>query len=112
MVYDKARELAKLLKDSDEYTAFRAARDKAMENDTTKALIKDYHQLQLKAQAAMVAGKKDEETLEKLRKIGDVLQLNADAANYLMTEYRLNTMLGDVYRILAEAIDANLDMLD
>lgn len=111
MVYDKARELAKILKESDEYVSFKTARDKAMENETTKALVKDYHQLQLKAQAAMVAGEKDEETIEKLRKISEVLQLNADASQYLMAELRLNTMLGDVYRILAEAIDADLDML-
>lgn len=83
-----------------------------MPNETTKALIKEYHQLQMQAQAAMVQGKKDDACMERLQKIGEVLQLNRDASEYLLAEYRLNVMLGDVYKILAEAIDIDLGMLE
>lgn len=112
MVYDKARELAKMLAKSDEYTAYKETQEKAFANDTTKALIKEYNQLRIRAQGAAVSGKKDEECMERLQKVGEVLQLNRDASDYLIAEYRLNTMLGDVYKILAEALDLSLDMLD
>ena len=54
MVYDKANELAKLLKESDEFREYKTTKEKAFENDTTASLIKEYHKLQLAAQAAMV----------------------------------------------------------
>lgn len=112
MVYDKANELAQLIKESDEAKEYKKTRETAMENETTKALIKEYHQLQLQAQAAVMAGNKDEACMERLQKIGEVLQLNPAASNYLMAEFRLNRMLGDVYKILAEAIDVDLGMLE
>ncbi len=112
MVYDKARELARMLSESREYTAYKAARETAFTSDTTKALIKEYNALRLRAQGAMVSGKKDEECMQRLQKIGEVLQLNPDASAYLMAEYALNTMLGDVYKILAEAIDLDLGFSD
>lgn len=112
MVYDKARELAKLMSDSDEYREYKEAREAAFENETTKALIKEYHQLQMQAQASIVSGNKDDALLEKMQKIGEVLQLNADASRFLFAEFRLNRMLGDVYKILAEAIDIDIGMLE
>lgn len=112
MIYNKARELAKLLSQSEEYTTYKALKEKAMENETTKALISEYHQYQLRAQAAIVSGQKDEEAMRHLQKIGEVLQLNQEASAYLISEYRLNRMVGDIYKILADAIDANLSMLE
>lgn len=112
MVYDKARELARMLSESDEYKAYKDTRERAFANDTTKALLKEYNALRIRAQGAVVSGKKDEECLARLQKIGEVLQLNRDASDYLIAEYRLNTMLGDVYRILAEALDLSLDALE
>ncbi len=111
-VYDKARELSRLLAESREYKAYKETREKALVNDTTKALVKEYHQLQMQAQAAMVQGKKDDAVMERLQKVGEVLQMNRDASEFLMAEYRLNVMLGDVYKILAEAIDVDLSMLE
>ena len=87
MVYDKANELAKLLKESDEFREYKTTKEKAFENDTTASLIKEYHKLQLAAQAAMVSGKKDDETMQRLQKIGELLQLNQDASAFLFAEY-------------------------
>ena len=52
------------------------------------------------------------ELLERLRKVGEVLGLDKDASAFLMAELRLNRMLGDVYKILAEAIDVDLSALE
>ena len=108
MVYDKARELAAAMAESEEYVTFKNAKEKAFANDTTKALLKEYAQLRIRAQGARVSGKKDDEAIERIQKIGEVLQLNPDASAYLLAEYRLNTMLGDVYKILADGVDLDL----
>lgn len=112
MVYDTANQLAKELKQSEEYCTFKKLREQVTENDTTKSLLTEYHRLQIKAQAAAVSGNKDDEALEKLQKIGELLQLNKEASDYLLAEFRLNRMLGDVYKILAEAIDVDLSALE
>ena len=59
-----------------------------------------------------MGGQKDEELMTQLQKLGEILMLNQDASAYLMAEFRLNQMLGDVYKILAEAIDVDLGALD
>ena len=105
MVYDKANELAKLLKESDEFREYKTTKEKA-------SLIKEYHKLQLAAQAAMVSGKKDDETMQRLQKIGELLQLNQDASAFLFAEYRLNRVVSDIYKIIAEAIDVDLGALE
>ena len=112
MIYDKARELAQELKQSEEYRVYQAARDAAMQNETTCALIKELHQLQMRAQAAMMSGGKDNDVMERLQKVGEILQFNPEASAYLTAEFRLNRMIGDVYKILAEAIDVDLSMLE
>ena len=89
MVYDKANELAKLLKESDEFREYKTTKEKAFENDTTASLIKEYHKLQLAEQAAMVSGHKDDETMQRLQKIGELLQLHQAEPAYLFPEYRL-----------------------
>ena len=101
MIYDKARELAKAMAESEEYVSYK---------NTTKALLKEYMTLRIRMQGALVSGQKDDEAMERLQKIGEVLQLNPDASAYLMAEYRLNTMLGDVYKILADGIDLDLGL--
>ncbi len=112
MVYDTAKRLADELRQSDEYQSYQTARERALENAATKSLIDEYHKLQIRAQAAAVSGEKNEETLLKLQKIGELLQFDADASACLMAEYRLNRMLADVYKTLAEAIDLDLGALE
>ncbi len=112
MVYDTAKLLAKELKDSVEYREYDAAKTRAMENSSTRALIAEYNKLQIRAQAAMVAGDRESESLKKLQKVGELLQFDADASAYLIAEFRLKQMLGDVYKILAEAVDVDLSALE
>ncbi len=111
-IHDGARELAKALKESEEYSQFKAAKEAAFQNETTKGLLKQYHQLQLQAQAALMSGNKNEEGMQQLQKLGELLQMDANAGAYLIAEYRLSKMLGDVYKILGEAIDVDLGALE
>ena len=112
MVYDTAKTLARELQESQEYRAYRDAKETAMENESTRALLKEYHKLQFQAQAAAVSGKKDGEAMQKLQKIGEVLQFDNAASAFLMAEFRMNRMLADVYKTLAEAVDVDLSSLE
>jgi cell fate (sporulation/competence/biofilm development) regulator YlbF (YheA/YmcA/DUF963 family) len=112
MVYDTAKLLANEIRNSAEYREYASIRARVMENSATRAMIGEYGRLQILAQAAAVAGERESESLKKLQKIGEVLQFDADASAYLMAEYRLKRMLGDVYKTLAEAADVDLGPLE
>ncbi|HWQ06934.1 MAG: YlbF family regulator [Clostridiaceae bacterium] len=112
MVTDTAKQLARELKASEEYRAYAEARERAMENTTTRALIDEYNKLQIRAQAAMISGDSGNESIKKLQKIGELLQFDSAASAYLMAEYRIKRTLGDVYKILAEAVDVDLGPLE
>ena len=56
-------------------------------------------------------GKPDPAEMERLQKIMAVLQLSQDATRYLMAEFQLQKMLADIYKILGEAVDIDMDML-
>ena len=112
MVYDTAKLLANEMKNSVEYRENADAKERAMENASTRSLIEEYNRLQILAQAAMIAGEQNGESMQKLQKIGELLQFDRDASAYLMAEFRLKRMLGDVYKILAEAVDVDLGALE
>ena len=111
-VYDKAHELARELKNSPEYQEYQRCKEVAMENETQKALIKEYKKLQFQLQVSVAGGgKPDPAEMERLQKIMAVLQLSQDATRYLMAEFQLQKMLADIYKILGEAVDIDMDML-
>lgn len=112
MIHDTARGLARELKESPEYREYCMAREQAMQNETNKSLIAEYHRLQLRAQAAAVAGEKNDELMGQLQKLGELLQFNREASAFLLAEFKVNRLLADVYKILAEAIDVDLSALE
>ena len=57
-------------------------------------------------------GKKDDEKIEQLKKVGELLQMNREASDYLIAEFRLNRVVSDIYKIIAEAIELDLSMLE
>lgn len=112
MILDDARALADKLKASEEYQTFCEAKARAYAQPSTAALLDEFYTLRMKVQAASVAGTPDSETAEKLQKLGELLQFDAAAAEYLMAEFRLNALLGEIYKILAKAVGLDLGALE
>ena len=112
MVTDRAKQLADEMRQSEEYRAYCAAKERAYSAESTRNLLNEYHRLRTRAQAYALSGERNDELLAKLQKLGELLQFDADAAEYLLAEYRLTEMLGDVYKILAQAVEMDLGDLE
>ena len=112
MLMDDAKLLADKLRASEEYTAYRDAKERAYASETTAKLLDEFYSLRMKIHASAVAGKPDPEATEKLQKLGELLQFDPAAAAYLMAEYRLNALLGEIYKLLAKAVDLDLGALE
>ncbi len=110
-VYDKANELARSIKESDAFKEYKATKDLVFVNEKNKALIKEYKTMQLKAQTAYMTGEEpDSELMDKIKKLGEVLQFNKDVSAFLLAEYKFNTLIGDIYKIIGDACEIDLDL--
>lgn len=108
MVMDTAKELALQLRQSEEFRTYLAAGEALEGNETAREMLREYHRLQLRVQAVVLEGRQDEELFARFQKLGEVLQMEKDTADYLMAELRVNKLLGDVYKLLAEAVQIDL----
>ena len=109
--YGAAHLLAKAMKESPEYNEFKTLKDQVQQNESTKKMLKDFRKKQFTLQAKQMSGQKvSEEDTKKLQELQNVLLQNPLVGPYLHAEYRLSTILNDVYKILGEAVD--MDMAD
>lgn len=110
--YDQAHNLAKSLRESEEYKEFNRLKEVAYEDATNKALLDEYKKLQFKLQAKMASGENlPPDDMQRLQQIGTLLQFNPDVSNFLMAEFRFQRMISDIFKILADVAGVDLDML-
>ena len=109
--YDLAHQLARAMKDSEEYREYARLRETAYEDETNRALLDEYKRLQFRMQAKMASGETlPEDDMQRLTQIGTLLQLNQDAGAYLLAEFRYQKLLADVFWILSDASGISPDM--
>ena len=112
-VYDKAHELAKALAESQEYRDFKSARDVVYQNEKNKQMLVDFKKRQFKIQTAYLSGQQPtNEQIETMKKLSDLLQSSPEISLYMQNEYRFNQMISDVYKIMNDAVEIDLDFLD
>lgn len=110
--YDQAHLLAKSLTESEEYQEYVRLKEEAYADATNKALLDEFKKLQFRLQAKMASGETlPEDDMQRLQQIGTLLQFNPDVSSFLMAEFRFQRMLSDIFKILAEVADVDLDML-
>ena len=110
-IKQKTNELAELLRNSDEHRIYLDAKTRAYGNESTRRLLDEYRILQTRVQAGTLAGADCREEMTKLQKMGELLQLDFAASEYLFAQYALNNVLGDIYRQLAAAVMQTLAFL-
>ena len=104
MIEALAKELAAEIRRSREYEAYAAAREKALANEQTAALLKRFHRLQMTVQARKMAGNEGGPEEEELKKLAELLQFSPDAAEFLFAEYGLNRLLTTTYDTIARGV--------
>lgn len=111
-VYDTAHTLAQQIKQSEEYKEYKALKDEVYQDEKNVELLKQYKRMQFEAQSIYMSGKQpDEKMLEQLQKIGEVLQFNPKMSEFMIAEYKFNTVISDIYKIIGDACDIATDFL-
>ena len=104
MIETLAKELAAEIRRSKEYEAYAAAKEKALADEQTAALLKRFHKLQMTVQARQLSGADPGAEGEELKKLAELLQFSPDAADFLLAEYALNKLLTTTYDTIARGV--------
>lgn len=111
-VYDKVHELADALKTSKEFTDFKAAKELIEKDEKTKEMVYDFKKKQFELQAEQFSGKEpDKVKVANLHNLYNILIANADISRYFEAEYRFSQMISDVYKVIGEAVEIDLDFM-
>lgn len=104
-VYDTVNRLAQEIRESEEYVNYKMAKQAIELNPELKKQISEFEMARYDAQiSAMQNGKEDEEKLKKVQDLYGELIENEEAKRYFDTELKFNILLGDVNKIISEAV--------
>ena len=110
IAYDKGHELAKILKDSDEYRSLCQARRELDKEPAAMNMVKDFLKKQVEMQIEVMAGNADVKTKEaSLQKLAELLSMNPRSRDYVAAYFRFQRIMTDIYKILGDAVGEGMD---
>ncbi|QUL98249.1 MAG: YlbF family regulator [Candidatus Fermentithermobacillus carboniphilus] len=105
-VYDKAYELARELKGSEEYKEYQKAKQAILENPQALSILREYRTHQLAAQSAILTGKElDEKQKAALGRIQEIVNMHGPVKRFIEAEERVLVVLADIQKILQDAMN-------
>lgn len=111
MVYNTAHQLAAEIRQSEEYLTYHKLQEEVMADETTAALIREYKKLQVTLQMAMMSGQQaDSEDMQRFSGISSLLFTKPEVQQYLLAEMRLQQAMGDIFKIITEAADLDMNI--
>lgn len=113
MNYDKAYDLAKAMRESEEYTALMDAQKAVSDDETALGLIRQFLTQQMQWEYAKMAQAPEEaELLKKQEEIMPLINANPGAQDYLQAHVRWTQVANDIYRIVSEPITEGMSILE
>jgi len=113
-VYNEAHNLARAIRESEEFKQYDEMKKKVEENPSLKEMLVDFQAKQFELQTKMMTG--ETPTADFTAHIQDlygIMMRDPLSAQYLQCEVRFTMMMNDVYKILTEAMGiANAPGLD
>jgi cell fate (sporulation/competence/biofilm development) regulator YlbF (YheA/YmcA/DUF963 family) len=106
--YDLAHQLAKALSESDEYKEYKKARELLEQDPKAKEMVKDLREKQLEVEAQKLSGKPSDEATKALENLYNIAKFNSLVSKYLESEHRFAFMMMDIQKILAKAVEIDI----
>lgn len=104
-VYDIAHELARALKESDQYKNYVTIKNKVSENEELSAMINDFQDKNMAMQTEqMLKGTPAEDLVSQVQSLYKIVMADPLAAQYIQAEMAFTQVVSDIYGILGEVI--------
>lgn len=109
-IYDKTRELARGLRESEEYRALMAAKTALDTDPDAKKMVRDFVGKKMEMEYEALAGKEDAAKTEALQRMYELLAMNARARDFLAAYFRFQRTMADISKIIGESVAEGLDL--
>lgn len=104
-VYDTVNRLAEEIKTSEEYVNLKSAKEFVNMNPEYKTKISEFEKMRYEEQInTMTTGKTDEDKIKKIQEMYKELIGIDEIKKYFDAELKFNILLGDVNKIISEAV--------
>ena len=104
MQYSKAHELARDIRESEEYQTYARLKETVFADDTNRTLLTEYKKMQTRLQMAAIAQSSgQEEEMQRFSQLTTLLFASQEVSAYLLAEMRLQQAMGDIFKILTDA---------
>ena len=108
-VYDEAHNLAKAIKESNEFKEFDRLKKLVDEDKDISEMLKDLQTLQLELQTAQLTGKEaDADVMSRLQSLSTMVASKPLAAQYMQAQGAFSVMMNDVFGIIGEAMGMDM----
>ena len=104
-VYNEAHNLARAIRESEEFKQYDAVKKSAAQNPTLMEMLDDFQKRQFEMQAKQMMGEAPAEGLSAhIQELYNIIMRDPVAAQYLQCEIRFSMMMADVYKILGDVM--------
>ena len=112
-IYDKAHELEAAIMECQEYKDFVAAGQELAKDEKTKHLVRDFLMLQAQLAYAQSMGDKPiRKKIDHLNQMAEFIKNNQTAVEYLNHYNKWQSMAGEVFQIIQNAMAEGMSILD
>jgi cell fate (sporulation/competence/biofilm development) regulator YlbF (YheA/YmcA/DUF963 family) len=109
--YDKAHELAGILKQTPEFQNFIRVQNQVGQDPQTKAMLQDFYKKQWAAQQDALRGAPSQEKQEQLARMYEIMQNHATLKEFFAAEMKFGRLVTDIQGILAAAISEGCPLI-
>lgn len=104
-IYDKANDLAKAMKESQEVQEITSAMKLIEADPESKQMLDNFRERQMEVQQRIMTGDMpSQEEMEKMEKLFEVLSLNLNIRRLFDAERRLSIIIEDVNKIISDSL--------
>ncbi|SFL63489.1 YlbF family regulator [Salibacterium qingdaonense] len=105
-VYDKARELAQDLRDSDEFQNLKNLHEEVEQDEVAKRMLDNFRSLQLDLQQKQMQGEQPtEEEITQAQKQFEMVQQHEVISKLMEVEQQMSTTIQDLNKIITEPLE-------
>ncbi len=104
--YDKANELARELKESEEFTKLRNLHNEVNNDEVAKRMLDNFRQVQMELQQKQMQGEQiSEEEIQSAQKQFELVQQHDVISKLMEEEQRMSQMVGELNKIITEPLE-------
>ncbi|MCL1810085.1 MAG: YlbF family regulator [Clostridiales bacterium] len=108
-VYNEAHNLAKAIRESEEYKQYEAMKKRVAGNPAMIEMLNDFQAKQFELQAKLMMGEAlPDGTNAHIQELYGIMMKDPLTAQYMQCEIRFSMMMNDVYKILGEVMGVGL----